>query len=108
MGNMGGDFAPTADASELPVAASSNAHLTTLRKEINSSLSQALKESVGELNSHQQELEMIVGLYDKGAVDVSNASMVNSITTDALNESKAALADGFRLMQAFVKYARGT
>jgi hypothetical protein len=112
--DMGGDFAPPAGGEAggapegMPAAASSNAHLTTLRKEINSSLSHALKEAVAELNGHQQELEMIVGLYDKGAVDAANAGMVDSIATDAINETKAALADAFKLMQAFVKYARGT
>ena len=86
----------------------STSTLNTLRKEINGALTHAMKESVAELNQHQQELEMIVGMYDKGAVTEANKDLVNTIVEDALNEAKTAIADGFKLMTAFVKYARGT
>lgn len=108
---MGGDMGAPAGGTSTPemgAAASSNAALVTLRKEINSSLTHALKEAVAELNEHQQELEMIAGLYDKGAVNPSNAEFVGTIVQDAMNEAKSAVADGFKLMTAFVKYARGT
>jgi hypothetical protein len=51
---------------------------------------------------------MIAGLYDKGAVTSGNQEFVGNIASDALNEAKSAVADGFKLMTAFVKYARGT
>jgi hypothetical protein len=51
---------------------------------------------------------MIVGLYDKGGVTEANKDTVSVILEDALNETKTAVADGFKLMAAFVKYARGT
>ena len=82
--------------------------LNTLRKEINGALTHAMKEAVAELNEHQQELDMIVGMYDKGAVTEANKDFVNTIVEDALGEAKTAVADGFKLMTAFVKYARGT
>jgi hypothetical protein len=82
--------------------------LNTLRKEINGALTHAIKEAVAELNEHQQELDMIVGMYDKGAVTEANQDFVNTIVEDALGEAKTAVADGFKLMTAFVKYARGT
>ena len=86
----------------------STSTLNTLRKEINGALTQAMKEAVAELNEHQQELDMIVGMYDKGAVTEANQDFVNTIVEDALSEAKTAVADGFKLMTAFVKYARGT
>lgn len=86
----------------------STATLNTLRRELNGALTHAMKEAVAELNEHQQELDMIVGMYDKGAVTPSNQDFVGTIVEDALNEAKTAVADGFKLMTAFVKYARGT
>lgn len=82
--------------------------LNTLRVELNGALTHAMKEAIAELNDHQQELDMIVGMYDKGAVTDSNKDFVNTIVEDALSEAKTAVADGFKLMTAFVKYARGT
>lgn len=86
----------------------STATLNTLRRELNGALTHAIKEAVAELNEHQQELEMISGMYDKGAVNSANQEFVGTIVEDALNETKSAMADGFKLMQAFIKYARGT
>jgi hypothetical protein len=100
-----GDSSKSSTASDDSFSTST---LNTLRREINGALTQAMKESVAELNQHQQELEMIVGMYDKGAVTGDNQDLVNTIVEDALNEAKTAIADGFKLMTAFVKYARGT
>jgi hypothetical protein len=86
----------------------STASLNSIRREINGQLLHAMKESVAELNEHQQELDMIVGMYDKGAVTPANQDFVGTIVEDALNEAKTAVADGFKLMTAFIKYACGT
>jgi len=86
---------------------SSNA-LNTLRKELNGALTQAMKESLAELSDHQTELQMVVDMYDNGAVNGANQDFVNTVVDDALNEAKTSIADGFKLMSAFVKYARGT
>lgn len=86
----------------------STASLNSIRRELNGQLVHAMKEAVAELNEHQQELDMIVGMYDKGAVTPANQDFVGTIVEDALNEAKTAVADGFKLMTAFIKYARGT
>jgi hypothetical protein len=88
-------------------AAFSTKTLNTIRKQLNGALGQAIKESVAELHAHKQELDMIVGLCDKGLSD-SNRDTVSALSDDAFNETKSALADGFKLMQAFIRYARGT
>ncbi len=86
----------------------SGSTLNTIRKELNGALTHAMKEAIAELNEHQQELNMIVDMYDRGAVAPNNQEFVSTVVEDALNEAKAATADGFKLMTAFVKYARGT
>lgn len=86
----------------------STASLNAFRKELNGTLSHAMKEAVAGLNDHEQELDMIANMYDKGTVTTANKELVGSIVEDAFNEAKTAIADGFRLMTAFVKYARGT
>ena len=104
MGDMEGGAAP-----EMGAAASfSTATLNSLRKELNGALTTAMKEAVANLEDHAQELDMISGIYDKGAVTSTNQDFVGTIVDDAFNEAKTAVADGFKLMTAFVKYARGT
>jgi hypothetical protein len=82
--------------------------LNTLRKELSGALGHAIKEAVANLNEHEQELTMITNMYDKGAVNSSNEEFVGTVVEDAINEAKTAVADGFKLMTAFIKYARGT
>lgn len=90
------------------VAASDNASLNTMRKELNSALTDAMKETVAELNQHKEELDLITGLYEKDAVSASNQTLVTAVTDDVVNDAKKAVAEGFNLLSAFVKYARGT
>lgn len=95
-------------AAPMAAAASESQALNTIRKELNSSLTDALKESIADLKQHEEELNMISGLYDNGGVTASNEDFVETIVNDAVNEAKVAVADGFKLLTAFVKYARGT
>ena len=104
VGGMAADDSKESTASEQFGASS----LNDLRKQLNNGLTVAMKEAVADLNDHQQELEMVVGLYDKGAVTDANRDFVNTVVQDALNEAKTSVAEGFKLMTAFVKYARST
>jgi hypothetical protein len=107
-GDMGGVGGPAGGPAAMADDSSKSASdLTSMRKHINGSLIQAMKESVAELNDHKQELEMIISLYDKG-INETSKELLNSLVGDAFNQSKSAVADGFKLMAAFVKYARGT
>lgn len=90
------------------VAASGNSSLNTMRKELNSALTDAMKETVAELAQHKEELDLINGLYEKDAVSASNQTLVTAVTDDVVKETKKAVAEGFNLLSAFVKYARGT
>jgi hypothetical protein len=103
-----GDVPPPAENAPMGSEASfSTAHLNSLRKELNGALTHAMKESVAEMNDSVQELEMINGLYENG-LGQSNQEMFTPIFADAVNDAKVAVANGFKLMTAFVKYARGT
>jgi hypothetical protein len=99
MGDMGAPLA---------AAASEGAALNTIRKELNVALTDAMKETIAQLQSSKEELEMIAGMYDNGVVASANEEFVGSIVDDAFNDAKTAVADGFKLLTAFVKYARGT
>jgi len=104
-----GEMGEEAPAPEMGAAASfSTSTLNNLRRELNGALTSAMKEAVANLEDHAQELDMIAGIFDKGAVTPSNQEFVGTIVDDAMNEAKSAVADGFKLMTAFVKYARGT
>jgi hypothetical protein len=103
-----GEAAPPAGPEMGASASFSTATLNNLRKELNGALTTAMKEAVATLNDHVEELDMISGIYDKGAITNSNKEFVGSIVDDALSEARTAIADGFQLMTAFVKYARGT
>ncbi len=83
------------------------AAFNSIRKELNGALTTAMKESIANLNDHQQELEFISGMYDRGAFNSQNEE-AQSVIEEALTEAKTAVAEGFKLMTAFVKYARGT
>ena len=85
----------------------SSAGLNSARVHINASLTQAMKESIAELNNSKEEMDMIADLCDRGAVS-NDQDFASSVIQDAMVSAKATLADGFQLMTAFVKYAHST
>ncbi len=100
-----------AEGEEKPLAASASFTtntLNSLRKELNRELTQAMKEAYAELRDHNEELEMISDVYNSGGINRKNASFVNSVVGEAFQDTKVAIADCYKLMNAFVKYARGT
>lgn len=103
MGEMAADDNSATDESKVTTAA-----LNSMRKELNPALLAACKEAVASLNDHEQELNTIVAMYEKGAVNETNKDFVNSLVEDAVVEAKESFADSFKLLEAFVKYARGT
>jgi hypothetical protein len=76
--------------------------MTSVKKDLNSALTKAMKESLAELEHHTQELELISNMN----VNPVNEDLFNSLVDDAITETKQSFADGFSLMTAFVKYAR--
>lgn len=99
MGELGG--LATTEASELHT-------LHNMRKDLNSALTHALKESVAELKDRESELTSILELHEKNEKLASENDTFKSVVEDTIEETKTAIADSFKLMTAFVKYARGT
>ena len=84
------------------------ASLQKMRKELNGALISAMKESIATLRDHESELKTITSIYKKSSLNESNRDMVDSLVDDAVVDAKEAVADAFKLLEAFVKYARGT
>lgn len=82
--------------------------LQAMRKELNASLTSTMKEAVANLEDHIEELDTLSGFAEKGIINSANASLVTSLAEDAIAEAKTALANGMKLMAAFVKYAQGS
>ncbi len=106
MGEMDGMTAP--DAGAASDGKVSTAALHKMRKELNPALLQACKEAVASLDDHAQELDTIVAMHDKGAVNKANSEFVGSLVQDAIVEAKEAFADSFSLLNGFARYARST
>lgn len=102
-----GEQSEMGDVEELGKAASLGT-LHTMRKEINEALVDSFKKASDELKEHEEELKLIAGILEDGSVDDSNKEYVTSIVEDAISDAKTAVADSFKLMGAFVKYAKGT
>jgi hypothetical protein len=105
---MGSEMTPVGEPGEMAAAASfSTKSLNNLRKDLNGALVTAMKESIATLNDHAEELDMLSSL-DMNSVNDANKELAMTVAQDAVTEAKTAIADGFQLMTAFVKYARGT
>jgi hypothetical protein len=87
-------------------AASALLPLHKTRVELNSQLLSGMKKSLAELNEHNEELNLITQILDSGTV--ADKDYTNTVVEDALGDAKSAIADGFALMRAYMKYARGT
>ena len=103
-----GEQAEMGDLDELGSTASDTGSLNKMRKELNGALTHALKESIAELNDREHELTEILKMHEKNKKLASENETFKSVVEDTIEETKAALADSFKLMTAFVKYARGT
>jgi len=98
----------TSDLAELsPKAASVS--LPDMRKTLNSALQKGAKQAIAELDDSREELQLIKNIYENsGSVNNENSQLVSNIVSAALNDAKTTTANVYKLMSAFVKYARGT
>ncbi len=104
-----GEQAEVNQIGEMPKSASSETlYLLNMKKELAAALIEGMKKSASELKDHEAELKLLASIIEKEASSNSNKSYINSILEDAAKDAKVALADSYKLMGAFVKYARGT
>lgn len=97
-----------AEMGDIATASAAVKELNNMRKELNSELTDSMKNVIAKLESNIEELDMISGMYEKGAMASANQELVGSIVEDAVNDTKTAMAEGWRLITAFSQYARGT
>lgn len=94
-----------------PLAATasfSDAAVFELRRELNSSLRDAMKSATANLDESEDELRMILALYNNGSINKNNARRVREITNSAELQAKASLGEAFDLLVAFAKYSRAS
>jgi uncharacterized protein (DUF779 family) len=85
------------------------AGLVTFQKKVGSAITVGMKKAAKELSEHVEELRMAKHIYDnRSKVSADKLSYVNKLSADACADTKQTLADCYKLMEAFVKYANGT
>lgn len=97
-------------ASAAPPGAPTTASLVMLQRKLSKAIRAGIKTTVGDLRGHIEELKLAHSLMTDNIrmSDPDTRESVNDIVVDAINDAKHTIADSYRLMGAFVKYARGT
>lgn len=91
------------------MTAAASVSLTSMAKTLNGALRKGIKQAISELKDHSEELKLVSHVYHtKGAVNKNNGALVNSVTKEALEDADKTIASTYKLMSAFVKFARGS
>ena len=99
----------TSDLSGSVSAKASSVSLPEMRKTLNSALQKGAKQALAELEDNKEELQLIKNIYENsGSINNENSQLVSNIVSAALVDAKTTTANVYKLMSAFVKYARGT
>lgn len=103
-----GEQAEMGDLGQLGATASEDLlALNDMHKELNSELVDAIKESVADIKASEKELTSLAQMLDNGSANSLNQEVLSDVLDSAKTDAKEAIASGFKLMSAFVKYARG-
>ena len=100
----------TSDLSGLAPTSASSVSRPEMRKTLNSALQKGAKQALSELESNKEELQLIKTIYENSnSTNLNeNSQLIENIVSAALNDAKTTTANVYKLMSAFVKYARGT
>jgi hypothetical protein len=77
-----------------------------MRADLNEQLISGMKKSIAELTENTEELNLVSQILDSGTA--ADKDYTNTVVEDVFADAKSAIADGFGLMRAYIKYARGT
>ena len=103
-GGMEGAVEPGPEA-----MATASVSLPAMRKTLNQALVKGAQQAISDLSDHKEELQLLQHVYNTdGAVNTENSEVVSDLATEAVNDVKGTIANVYKLMSAFVKYARGT
>ena len=107
-----GHQAEMGDIGSVPeMGAAASFGLSTLRKlgsEISQGLVSAMKETIADLKSNEEELNMITAIYDNGSVSKANSELAKTVSAQTFAQTDALIAQAYELMAGYVEYARGT
>lgn len=88
------------------------ASLIGMQKKLSQALVIGVRQVKADIKDHLEELKLAQMLISDTSVmkeaSAEKKETINMMVTDACNDAKRTLADGVKLMGAFVKYARGT
>lgn len=85
------------------------AQLLKLQKKVGSAVLVGMQKASSELESNIEELRMAQHIRaNRTKIDAAHYKYASELTEELVGVTKNTLADCFKLMQAFVKYARGT
>lgn len=97
---------PEMDAA-MPVDVTVASNLNVARKQLGPALKLAMLESQANIKEYIKELDMLKDIYASNP-STSDKESVDLIVSESIKEAKDAASDGFKLLTAFVKYARGS
>jgi len=82
--------------------------MVKMHKKLGKSLVVGMKKVGADMAEHIEELRLAEHIYkNEKKLDEKDASSVNTLVKDACDDAKSTIADCYKLMEAFVKYARG-
>lgn len=80
-----------------------------LQKKVGKAIAVGMKKLVAELTDQVEELKMAKHIHEnKEKVSEKDYSYACKLTEEAIKDTKATLAESYKLAEAFVRYARGT
>jgi hypothetical protein len=95
---------PEMDAIEAPKTA--GVSLPAMRRTLHAALVKGFKQAIAELSGHIDEMQLMSHVY-KTASNKDSARYVANLSKAASEDAKQTVANVYKLMSAFVKYARG-
>jgi hypothetical protein len=100
---------PEMGATAPEMGAAASVSLPQMCKTLNGALRKGIKQAVAELKDHREELKLVSYVYNtEGAITKNNSPIVNNVTKEALADADKTIANTYKLMSAFVKFARGS
>lgn len=80
-----------------------------VQRKVGNAIAVGMKKAMSELNEQSEELRMAKHIHEnKDKVKGSDYKFACQLTEEAVKDVKSSIKDSYKLMEAFVRYARGT
>lgn len=104
-GNELADFDQMAQEGELPPSIATG---VKFQGKLTKALTVGLKKAEKELTGLVAELKAAQAIYDSKNVKGADKTFIDKLASEVCSDTRDSLADSYKLMRAFAKYARGT